>query len=808
MSQGPVEIKGRALASGALRRAQNRTITHAWRIIRRNGYRSFLIADAVGRGKSFMALAVAMGLWRQERKRTFRLLIIAPSRELSSAWLDKLAGRRRSGRFSEVVTAPGMKDNFFSNYLPEFRRATVTVSIVSLRSSSDVNRVGLAWSDPEAEQVLRRRWGQRIEIVIASPRFLAMKGKPDYWRRWASGADAIIADEVYGARRSGTTYRRLLAPHEFGASPRFARRRPWLIGLSATLLSRDMADCRDVVRLFLQWGCERRWLTPKFEARRRALDAACSDYNKVLAAARQEASKIKDRLPPAIITSYNRARKALEDQFRPILSRVPHPSSRTFEFWLTHPGTEWKSHATNRFPLEHVQFTQNGLLERTDRMKLAADLAGFVTRAGAAPLALDKQPHRSWLRYSESGDAGAPGPKYDALSRWLEEHTRKIASDPATSRFKILVYCHHVDTAQLLGREKNDSLAERVDKALKDGIWEMSVGLPELFKHRRPRPALRLALKRKGFTALAIRRLLKRNPTAVFAAMLSARASRPHDRIKAFVGTVGEYHAAGATGALGRLRSNEALRCRVLAALGFQRLADATKQTSKKDKKRRAMFWSIFEHEYISEILGRVKLKKGQSYETSIVDCLQQDGYARWRIWTWERSFRKLKKHAARLARMRQAGHRGSKVVEVLTGRNPERRVPVSRDFLSPGNPYVLALTNVCSMGVDLHEACWDVIHYSPSWTPSDFEQKSGRIDRPRPRQTLKRLGMPITSSSDKIRIHHLIWPFTYDERVLKRMNARAHLSERLLGKKEAAVIDDETALRLRELRRLSLEPI
>lgn len=802
MSQGPVKIKGKALASGALRRAQNRTIAHAWRIIRRNGYRSFLIADAVGRGKSFMALAVAMGLWRRERKRTFRLLIIAPSRELSSAWLDKLAGHGRKGRFSETVVAPGKKGNFFASYLPEFRRGAVAVSVVSLRGLSDVRKVDHAWAESETAEILRRKWGRRIEIVVASPRFLALKGKPDYWRRWASDADVVIADEVYGARRAGTTYRRLLAPHEAGASLRFSRRRPWLIGLSATLLSRDMADCRDVVRLFLQWGCERRRLTPKFEARRKALDVACSNYNKVLAAARHEASKIKDRLPASVISSYNLARKALEDQFTPILSRVPHPSPRSFEFWLTHPGADWVPHSTNTFPLEHVQFAKNGLLEGTDRSMLASDLADFVARAGAVQHGSDNQPHRAWLRFSELGKDGTPGPKYEALSRWLEEHVSKIASGLGTPRFKILVYCHHVDTAQLLGR-----LSGRVDKALKDGIWKMAVGLPELFKHRRPRPALRTAMKRKGFTALAIRRLFKRNPTAVFAGMMSARASRPQDRIGAFVGAVGEYYSGAPIGAIARLRSNEDLRCRVLETLGFPRLADAIKRTSKKDKKRRAMFWAIFEHEYISEVLGRIKLKKGISLEAAIVDSLQQDGYVRWRIGTWERSFRKLGRHADRLARTRQAGHRGSKVVEVLTGRNPERRVPVSRDFLSPGNPFVLALTNVCSMGVDLHEACWDVIHYSPSWTPSDFEQKSGRIDRPRSRHTLKRLGMPTSSASDSIRIHHLIWPFTYDERVLKRMNARAHLSERLLGKKEAEGIDDDTALRLRELRQLSLEP-
>ena len=154
----------------------------------------------------------------------------------------------------------------------------------------------------------------------------------------------------------------------------------------------------------------------------------------------------------------------------------------------------------------------------------------------------------------------------------------------------------------------------------------------------------------------------------------------------------------------------------------------------------------------------------------------------------------------------RDAGHR-TKLVEVLTGENPERRVAVSHDFLSPGNPFLLILTNVCAMGVDLHHYCWDVIHYSPSWTPSEFEQKSGRIDRPRPRNLRRALNLGEERRSSAIRVHHLLWPFTYDERVLRRMNIRGHLSERLLSSKRVHDADDRTAEVFRHLPPLSLAP-
>lgn len=90
-------------------------------------------------------------------------------------------------------------------------------------------------------------------------------------------------------------------------------------------------------------------------------------------------------------------------------------------------------------------------------------------------------------------------------------------------------------------------------------------------------------------------------------------------------------------------------------------------------------------------------------------------------------------------------------------------------------------------MGVDLHNYCWDVMHYSPSWTPSDFEQKSGRIDRRRPHALRRRLRIGQGRNAHAIRVHHFLWPFTYDERVFRRMNFRGHMSERLLSSKVVA---------------------
>lgn len=119
----------------------------------------------------------------------------------------------------------------------------------------------------------------------------------------------------------------------------------------------------------------------------------------------------------------------------------------------------------------------------------------------------------------------------------------------------------------------------------------------------------------------------------------------------------------------------------------------------------------------------------------------------------------------------------------------------------------VLVATNVCRMGVDLHNYCWDVVHYSPSWTPNDFEQKSGRIDRPRNNSLRQLLPLGKAHKSSSIRIHHVVLPFGYDERILRRMNLRSHLSERLLASRHQEKASDEVARRFRDLAPLDLSP-
>jgi hypothetical protein len=130
--------------------------------------------------------------------------------------------------------------------------------------------------------------------------------------------------------------------------------------------------------------------------------------------------------------------------------------------------------------------------------------------------------------------------------------------------------------------------------------------------------------------------------------------------------------------------------------------------------------------------------------------------------------------------------------------------------FRSVGNPYVLVLTNIGTIGVDLHTFCWDVVHYTPAQTPHEAEQKTGRIDRPRIKKQLERLQLGAARNAQNIRVHYLIWPFTVDERIIARLNVRTILADCLLGSRNARRLEekeDQVIKRAQDYPPLDLRP-
>ena len=155
--------------------------------------------------------------------------------------------------------------------------------------------------------------------------------------------------------------------------------------------------------------------------------------------------------------------------------------------------------------------------------------------------------------------------------------------------------------------------------------------------------------------------------------------------------------------------------------------------------------------------------------------------------------------------------HRTPGVISVQTGADAGSRDYALAAFRSVGNPFILVLTNVGTVGIDLNTYCWDVLHYTPAWTPHEAEQKTGRIDRPRLKGQIEKLKLGPTPKAQSIRVHHLIWPFTNDERMIARLNLRSIIADHLLGSRNVHRLEDnenQVARRARDYPPLDLAPV
>lgn len=840
--RGPAWIEGSVLPDARLRRDQNRTIAYAWRRLLQGKSPSFLISDAVGRGKSYMALALAMGLWRRSRKRRFKILILASSRELTSAWLDKLIGPDRGTGLSRNIMAPDRGESYFAHYLEEFRKNRVKVAAYGVRTFTDAKRVDRARHHEELKRICPGMMrGTSIEVLVTSPGFLTRTGTARGWRNWASSADVVIADEIYEARNAKTLYGRLLSPHVKASSRIFRKNRPWLIALSATLLSRDMTDTRRVIELLIKWSCRR----PQLDARTHALvddlDVKCGNYNRDLSEA------LKGTAPTrAQKAAYKLSRVGLERILLRYMSRIPASHQREYQLWTTHasrlPMTPALS--TQNFPFAEgeVKLSDADMISSLDGPGLEKDLATFLrsARRYGGTKGVGPRQYHNWLALTElepahqanGRDILVPGVKRRTIDQWLIEHLGSITANsknPGRPTFKVVIYTQHVKTAKSFTSRGTTSDLNLKLKAPLRRAWRSlakreRILFPRgLYTHRSR--IFDAALEREQYTSTFMKELSSRDPTLLIAAILNALGkSSERGKIRAFLRTLGtKKRYAAQPPILRRLKLNPGLRARVLDYVDCGQLAAKTQAASSTD--RRAMMWTVFDNPYVAEVLSDVQLpaelrplvetigsldmrqKKVRQLIEIVGDALLKDRNTSYYLWRWNASLPRLERYYERRKLESESRARSSRPVEVLTGDNPERRVPVSKDFLSPGNPFVLVLTNVCRMGVDLHNYCWDVVHYSPSWTPSDFEQKSGRIDRPRPRGVKEGLDLGFTKTSNYIRIHHLIWPLTYDERILRRMNLRAHYSERLLASKLAESDATNDVTRFKHLPALKLAP-
>lgn len=863
-SAGPIKIHTRVLRPASLASAQNKTARFVWRKLRRA--KSYLIADEVGAGKSYISLSLAFGLWRSQhpRKPCFRILVLAGPSELNHAWLQKLVGSVREDlKVASLAQCTG-KNSYSDLYLSKPHSGRLPQIVVyHLRYRRDVRRLFEALEDDRAKFRLLapgRRRGDKVEILVTSPswvqRLHSQRGRQNrLWIRWLQQADVIIADEIFATKNQGTIYGRLLRPSsELDRPSLWRRRRPYLIGLSATLLSRDLSDAQSVLKLCLDWRSKSR----RVESLSVNVENALEGFSRELRAGlrtRVEAQRRKH------LRAYKTHKRTLEVLLPELIVRTVTHRPRFYRFApgghndprivAVQPNLEH-----NAFPIDRVDTLLTALRGRFFEARGASqDLAWFVTQAANSRAGWGDKQHQylTWTAITESNSTAArssvPHPKILSLLLWIERYyaecellwlRRELSEQP---HFKLVIYVHHVKTANdLKHRSEKDSAGRRLRELLRrlmlGSVNKLARHNRELFRDGRlirPQADLSVILRHQGWS---IEKLKRSNLTLLLAACVNAHKGQTRrEKLRRFRETLAgsnvDWRFAHYRQILRRLPE---FRRGVLEEIGCESILDyeselkrrggklaltpsvalldpdsldlpiETKQAAQKGIGRLAKEWKFLASEF-------------REPRVQILPVLKSAAKRVARLITREPGWKEMiddfvrapHRTFNRLIQQIERPHRAPLEIAVQTGEESRARNFTADRFRSPGNPFVLILTNVCTVGVDLHTYCWDVLHYTPAWTPHEAEQKTGRIDRPRLRHAAQKLRVSPESALKTIRIHYLIWPYTYDERILGRLNLRAQLAERLLGSKHQEALErtpEETVVEsLPYFKPLRLEP-
>jgi hypothetical protein len=196
---GPIRMGSRYLGKRKAT-AQNSTARYVWGPLKRWG--SYLLADAVGTGKSYIALSVALGLFKKRERRPFRLLVLAGPVELSHSWFQKVAGR--NGRSIGTLAAEAGEGSFLKMYW----RSRIRPEFVTyqLRRRWDIRVLD---EKLQSDETSREEWrlfqpggsspSGRVEVLIATPKLLTQlsrRGPERMWRKWIANADFVIAETI------------------------------------------------------------------------------------------------------------------------------------------------------------------------------------------------------------------------------------------------------------------------------------------------------------------------------------------------------------------------------------------------------------------------------------------------------------------------------------------------------------------------------------------------------------------------------------------------------------------------------------
>jgi SNF2 family DNA or RNA helicase len=133
-------------------------------------------------------------------------------------------------------------------------------------------------------------------------------------------------------------------------------------------------------------------------------------------------------------------------------------------------------------------------------------------------------------------------------------------------------------------------------------------------------------------------------------------------------------------------------------------------------------------------------------------------------------------------------------IVGRYDGTNSRYREARRRNFNRPFNPFVLLVSQVGEEGIDLQEQCRYVVHYDLEWNPAKMEQREGRVDRVGWGRANESITIDGILQKPFIDVRFMLLKGTYEERIFHAVMQRAQWFQVLIGskRKELGQIDDD----------------
>ncbi len=740
---------------------QEHAVAAALRSLLAEGHSGVVLADEVGFGKTYEALALVSQLcaYTRTRRRSFERVLVLCKPSLVRKW--------------EEETSTTRSDRGFPRYLPNTHPARTLFfeyevhSVDSRATARDLRRAGLRG------QLVKGRHQVRPGLYIVNERLLQeekRKASPLLRQIWNTRWNAVIVDEAHHYAR-GNRPMFLFAPDgDLRNYAQEALRFDWIIALTATpfeLAPNELVNLLALVRArhelldLIDKGLGNfvRALDRFFDLRERTpSDPLRQQQVALLQRLRDEDALVggaKDCGLQRLLRQFLIRNTKRQNERRYFLVERAGAGLESYEFRKLDEDLRQIVRRSSLIPFEgeHTLFylelreliaadldrKREGDKSRTFiPMELSQGLSSYRQIAASKLLTSDfEEAHRLRALVQRWNRDGKLHPKVAALRDIIRDifdsEVRKITATPDAWFSKVLVFNKLIrGTAPQLTKVLRQMLEQQVEQCLTNLLRSMKISRKDLAH------AVRLAVDEQLDIA---DQALKAD---------SALASWRH--------VPDEFDYEDFAHHRGRPLLNafrEPLRRRAVQPLALIDLV----RNGAPDKAAISAWVDI-------EITGRVVKTVRETINRYLI--MAQGDEPREAL--LERSQRDL------IVELEES--KSIQVVGRFDGGNARDREAHRRNFNRRHNPFVLLVGQVGEEGIDLQEQCRYVLHYDLEWNPARMEQREGRVDR---------TGWG-RASEGFIDVKFLLLKGTYEERIFHTVMQRDQWFQVLMGSKKRAL--------------------